>query len=119
MPLGRLADRRGPRGMSVLLALATAAAIASFLLVSGFVAFVAAACLYAAAQSGLSAARQALLAALVPAEQRTGLLARLDGQFRGDSEPAVLVEAASVRERTFRHHRNRPNAERLSSSAAR
>ncbi|MFE9677724.1 MFS transporter [Streptomyces sp. NPDC006259] len=77
LPLGRLADRRGPRGTSVLLALATALAVASFTLVGGFLPFVLAACAYAAAQSGLAAARQALLAGLVPTGERTGLLARL------------------------------------------
>ncbi|MPY62207.1 MFS transporter [Streptomyces spongiae] len=77
VPLGRLADRRGPRGAAVLLALATGLAVASFLFVRGFVPFLLAACAYAAAQSGLAAARQALLAGLVPAGERTGLLAHL------------------------------------------
>ncbi|MET9888610.1 MFS transporter [Streptomyces sp. NPDC006465] len=77
VPLGGLADRRGPRGTAVLLALATATAVSSFLVVQGFVAFVVAACVYASAQSGLGAARQALLAALIPAGERTGLLAHL------------------------------------------
>ncbi|MFI6336203.1 MFS transporter [Streptomyces sp. NPDC050535] len=77
VPLGRLADRRGPRGTAVLLALATAAAVASFLVVRGFLPFVLAACAYASAQSGLAAARQALLAGLIPAGERTGLLAHL------------------------------------------
>ncbi|MFD0416581.1 MFS transporter [Streptomyces sp. NPDC127108] len=77
VPLGRLADRRGPRGTAVLLALATGAAVASFLVVRDFVPFVAAALVYATAQSGLSAARQALLAGLVSKEERTGLLAHL------------------------------------------
>ncbi|MFJ8943841.1 MFS transporter [Streptomyces sp. NPDC102395] len=77
VPLGRLADRRGPRGTAVLLALATGLAVASFTLVRGFLPFVLVACGYAAAQSGLAAARQALLAGLVPAGERTGLLARL------------------------------------------
>lgn len=77
VPLGRLADRRGPRGTAVLLALATGLAVASFTVVRGFVPFVLAACAYAAAQSGLAAARQALLAGLVSAGERTGLLARL------------------------------------------
>ncbi|MDO0913543.1 MFS transporter [Streptomyces sp. DT2A-34] len=77
VPLGRLADRRGPRGTAVLLALATGLAVASFTVVRGFVPFVPAACAYAAAQSGLGAARQALLAGLVPAGERTGLLAHL------------------------------------------
>jgi MFS family permease len=77
VPLGRLADRRGPRGTAVLLALATALAVASFLVVRGFVPFLLAACAYASAQSGLAAARQALLAGLIPAGERTGLLAHL------------------------------------------
>ncbi|MDX3113383.1 MFS transporter [Streptomyces scabiei] len=77
VPLGRLADRRGARGTAVLLALATALAVASFTLVRGFVPFVLVACAYSAAQSGLAAARQALLAGLAPAGERTGLLARL------------------------------------------
>ncbi|MEV7000405.1 MFS transporter [Streptomyces sp. NPDC093982] len=77
VPLGRLADRRGARGTAVLLALATGLAVASFVVVRGFVPFVLAACGYAAAQSGLAAARQALLAGLVPAAERTGLLAHL------------------------------------------
>ncbi|MDQ1037406.1 MFS family permease [Streptomyces sp. V3I8] len=77
VPLGRLADRRGPRGTAVLLALATGLAVASFLVVRGFVPFVLAACAYATAQSGLAAARQALLAGLVSREERTGLLAHL------------------------------------------
>ncbi|MFF3848599.1 MFS transporter [Streptomyces sp. NPDC002328] len=77
VPLGRFADRRGARGTAVLLALATGLAVASFTLVRDFVPFVLVACGYAAAQSGLAAARQALLAGLVPAGERTGLLARL------------------------------------------
>ncbi|MFD3614324.1 MFS transporter [Streptomyces sp. NPDC058676] len=77
VPLGRLADRRGARGTAVLLALATGLAVASFLIVRDFVPFVVAACAYASAQSGLAAARQALLAGLVPAGERTGLLAHL------------------------------------------
>jgi hypothetical protein len=77
VPLGRIADRRGPRGTAVLLALATGAAVASFLVVRDFLPFLAAACLYATAQSGLAAARQALLAGLVAEERRTGVLAHL------------------------------------------
>ncbi|MEV8155248.1 MFS transporter [Streptomyces fradiae] len=77
VPLGRIADRRGPRGTAVLLALATGAAVASFLVVRGFLPFLAAACCYATAQSGLAAARQALLAGLVAPAERTGALAYL------------------------------------------
>jgi MFS family permease len=77
VPLGRVADRRGARGTAVALAVGTAAAVGSFLVVRGFVPFVLAACAYATAQSGLAAARQALLAGLVVAGERTGLLAHL------------------------------------------
>ncbi|MFG2641021.1 MFS transporter [Streptomyces sp. NPDC048370] len=75
--LGHLADRRGPRTTAVLLALATAAAVASFLLIRSFVPFLVAAAVYATAQSGLAAARQALLAGLVEPSARTEVLARL------------------------------------------
>ncbi|MEV7885008.1 MFS transporter [Streptomyces sp. NPDC002817] len=81
VPLGRLADRRGARGTAVLLALAAGLAVASFLFVGGFLPFVAIACAYAAAQSGLAAARQTLLAGLVPAGERTGALAYLQSAF--------------------------------------
>ncbi|MFG2616617.1 MFS transporter [Streptomyces sp. NPDC048507] len=77
VPLGALADRRGPRGTSVLLALATAGSVASFLFVRSFGAFLCAVVLYAVSQCGLAAARQALLAGLVPPAERTGLLAHL------------------------------------------
>ncbi|MFI8104486.1 MFS transporter [Streptomyces sp. NPDC086023] len=77
VPLGALADRRGPRGTAVLLALAAAGAVASFLLVDSFGAFLVAAVGYATAQCGLAAARQALLAGLVAPEERTGVLAHL------------------------------------------
>ncbi|MET7476455.1 MFS transporter [Streptomyces sp. NPDC005648] len=77
VPLGRVADRRGARGTAVLLAAGTGLAVGSFLVVRGFVPFVLVACAYATAQSGLAAARQALLARLVPAGERTGLLAHL------------------------------------------
>lgn len=75
--LGRLADRRGPRGAAVLLALATSVSVASFLVIRSFWPFLLAVCVYATAQSGLAAARQALLAGLVPPGERTGVLAHL------------------------------------------
>ncbi|MGW3241827.1 MFS transporter [Streptomyces sp. NPDC001070] len=77
VPLGHLADRRGPRGTAVVLALATAASVAGFLVARSFAAFLLAACAYAVGQCGLAAARQALLAALVVPAARTGLLAYL------------------------------------------
>lgn len=77
VPLGHLADRRGARGTAVLLALVASAVVASFLVVESFAAFLPAVVLYATAQSGLTAARQALVGTLVPAAERTGLLAHL------------------------------------------
>ncbi|MFI6687130.1 MFS transporter [Streptomyces sp. NPDC050485] len=77
VPLGRFADRRGPRTVAVLLAAATGVSVAAFLFVRGFLPFVLAACCYATAQTGLAAARQALLAALVARTDRTHVLAHL------------------------------------------
>ena len=77
VPLGPLADRRGPRGIAILLALCTAAALVLFLFVRDFLPFVLVACLYSSALCGLNAARQALLAGLVPAGERTKVRAVL------------------------------------------
>ncbi|MGW2864955.1 MFS transporter [Streptomyces sp. SDr-06] len=77
VPLGQLADRRGPRTVAVLLATATGLSVGAFLFVRGFLPFVLAACCYATAQTGLAAARQALLAALVERRDRTHVLAHL------------------------------------------
>ncbi|MFI9237224.1 MFS transporter [Streptomyces sp. NPDC053079] len=77
VPLGHLADRRGPRATAVLLTLATAVVVASFLVVRSFVPFLIVSCLYSTAQSGLAAVRQALLAGLVEPADRTGVLAHM------------------------------------------
>ncbi|MEU1087465.1 MFS transporter [Streptomyces sp. NPDC005892] len=77
VPLGHLADRRGPRGTAVLMSLVTGAAVASFLFVRSYPAFLVAVCVYACAQCGLAAARQALLAALVEPGRRTETRAHL------------------------------------------
>ncbi|OON76939.1 MFS transporter [Streptomyces tsukubensis] len=71
VPLGRLADRAGPRGTAALLFGCAALALASFVLVSSFVPFVLASCVYGVSQRGGSAAEQALLAGLVPKDQVT------------------------------------------------
>ncbi|MGW7583892.1 MFS transporter [Kitasatospora sp. NPDC054768] len=83
VPLGHLADRRGPRRTSVALALGTAAVVAAFLVIRSYPLFLLAVCLYATAQSGLTAARQALVAALVPPAQRTSLLAHIQSTLNG------------------------------------
>ncbi|RSM78715.1 MFS transporter, partial [Kibdelosporangium aridum] len=71
VPLGHLADRRGPRTTAILLAIATAVTISAFLFVRSFLPFLIAVCLYTSCQCGLTGARQALLAGLVAPELRT------------------------------------------------
>lgn len=83
VPLGALADRRGPRGTSAALAVATAASVFAFLSLRSFWGFLAAVVVYATAQCGLAAGRQALLAGLVPPAQRTGVLAHLQSVLNG------------------------------------
>lgn len=83
VPLGHLADRRGPRGIAIALALCTAAALVLFLFVRDFVPFVVVACLYSSALCGLNAARQALLAGLVAAPDRTKVRAVLATAING------------------------------------
>ncbi|OAR22749.1 MFS transporter [Streptomyces sp. ERV7] len=100
VPLGRLADRRGPRGTAVLLALATGAAVASFLVVRSFVPFLVAACLYATAQSGLAAARQGLLAGLVPEKERTATLARLQATLNAGLAVGAALGGVALRSGT-------------------
>ncbi|WBP85367.1 MFS transporter [Kitasatospora cathayae] len=83
VPLGHLADRRGPRRTAVALALGAAAVVAAFLVIRSYLPFLLAVCLYATAQSGVTAARQALVAGLVPRAERTGLLAHLQSTLNG------------------------------------
>ncbi|MEV0972194.1 MFS transporter [Microtetraspora glauca] len=83
VPLGHLADRRGPRGTAILLAAATAVAVGSFLLVRSPWAFTMAACFYASCQCGLAAARQALLAGLVDRRRRSETRAYLQSTANG------------------------------------
>ncbi|WBQ08091.1 MFS transporter [Kribbella sp. CA-293567] len=77
VPLGSLADRKGPRGVATLLALSTAISVGSFLFVRSFPLFLIAAIAYATSHTGLTAARQALLAGLVKPAERTRIRAFL------------------------------------------
>ncbi|MEU3766273.1 MFS transporter [Amycolatopsis keratiniphila] len=88
--LGQLADRRGPKGTAVLLALGTAASVTAFLFVDSVIAFVIAACVYACCQCGLGAARQALLAGLIDPAGRTTFRARLQAM----SNAGIAIGAA-------------------------
>ncbi|MEU1015221.1 MFS transporter [Streptomyces sp. NPDC005898] len=105
VPLGALADRRGPRGTSVLLALATAAAVGAFLFVRSFPLFVVAAVVYAVAQCGLAAARQALLAGLVPPPERTAVLAHLQSTLNAGLALGAAIGGLALRHDTAEAYR--------------
>jgi MFS family permease len=77
VPVGRLADRLGPRPVAITAGLVTAVAVGAFLLVGSPVVFTLVCCLYAAAQTGSGAARQALLAAVIEPAERTAVRARI------------------------------------------
>ncbi|MET9429035.1 MFS transporter [Streptomyces sp. NPDC003036] len=94
VPLGHLADRRGPRGATVALAAATSLSVAGLLLVRSYAAFLLVVLAYAIAQCGLAAARQSLLAGLVEPGARTGVLARL--QAAGNAGIAVGAGIGAV-----------------------
>ncbi|MFJ8821529.1 MFS transporter [Streptomyces sp. NPDC102467] len=100
VPLGALADRRGPRGASVLLALATAAAVLSFLVIRSYSGFLLAVVAYAVAQCGLAAARQALLAGLVGPESRTGVIARLQSTLNAGLAVGAAIGGLALRHDT-------------------
>ncbi|TVL90358.1 MFS transporter [Streptomyces sp. SAJ15] len=102
VPLGALADRRGPRGTAVLFALATSASVASFLFIRSFVPFLVAVCLYATAQCGLAAARQALLAGLVERSARTGALAHLQSTLNAGLAVGAALGGLALHEGTRR-----------------
>ncbi|MEU8223912.1 MFS transporter [Kribbella sp. NPDC048915] len=97
VPLGNFADRRGARGTAVLLALTTAAAVASFLAVRSFTGFLAAALVYACSQTGLTAARQALLAGLVAPAERTRIRAFLQSTANAGLALGALLGGVALR----------------------
>jgi len=78
-PLGQLADRTGLRRSAVLWSVVVAAALLTAVATAtrGAVAFTAVIALYAVGQSALGGVRQALVASLVPADQRVTVRARL------------------------------------------
>ncbi|MFE0136465.1 MFS transporter, partial [Streptomyces sp. NPDC059037] len=100
VPLGALADRKGPRGTAALLALATSASVGSFLFIRSFVPFLLTAVLYAVAQCGLAAARQALLAGLVEPSARTGVLAHLQSTLNAGLAVGAALGGLALRQDT-------------------
>lgn len=83
VPLGHLADRRGPRRTTVALGIATGTALAALLAVRSFWLFLLVVCVYACCQGGLNSARQALLAGLVEPARRTVVRAHLQSTLNG------------------------------------
>ncbi|MFJ8436477.1 MFS transporter [Kitasatospora sp. NPDC094019] len=70
VPAGRAADRWGARPVLVALVALTGLGTAGYTLVDGYPAFVALACLVAAADRGAAAVRNALYAEVLPADKR-------------------------------------------------
>jgi MFS family permease len=97
VPLGHLADRYGPRAVSILLALSTALSVASFLVVRSFPLFVVAAIAYASSQTGLTAARQALLAGLVSPAERTKIRAMLQATANGGLAVGAMLGGVALK----------------------
>nr|CEL18181.1 putative membrane protein [Kibdelosporangium sp. MJ126-NF4]CTQ90589.1 putative membrane protein [Kibdelosporangium sp. MJ126-NF4] len=77
LPLGRLADRWGPRSLLVALTLVQAVAVAGYLVVDSFAAFLVTACCVAICQHGSRGVQQALVASVVPSDERVHTRARL------------------------------------------
>jgi MFS family permease len=97
VPLGNLADRRGARGTAVLLALMTASGVGAFLFVRSFAGFLIAAVVYACSQTGLTAARQALLAGLVQPAERTRIRAFLQSTVNAGLAVGALLGGIALR----------------------
>jgi len=97
VPLGNLADRKGPRGVAILLALSTAVAVGSFLFVRSFPLFLIAAIAYATSQTGLTAARQALLAGLVQPAERTRIRAFLQSTVNAGLAVGAALGGVALR----------------------
>ncbi|WP_405059771.1 MFS transporter [Kribbella sp. NBC_01505] len=97
VPLGNLADRKGPRMVAILLALSTAASVSAFLFVRSFPLFLVAAIAYACSQTGLTAARQALLAGLIAPAERTRIRAFLQATVNGGLAVGALLGGIALR----------------------
>jgi hypothetical protein len=99
-PVGRLADRLGPREVTVALSVVRAVVMGAFLLADGFLGVTLAAGVMAAAQHGASGARTALIAGLTPPEQQLDALASLRvlshaGDAIGAAAGALVIQLDS------------------------
>jgi hypothetical protein len=96
-PVGRLADRLGPREVLIGLSVARGASMAGFLLADGLLGITLVASLMSATQQGTSAVRTALVAGLTAPEERLGALASLRvlshaGDALGAAAGALVIQ---------------------------
>ncbi|WP_344574106.1 MFS transporter [Actinoplanes palleronii] len=96
MPLGEFVDRIGAHRAAVVLAAGTASAVAVLPYTRGYAAFLVAICAYGICQSGLTAARQALLSGLIAPAERTRVRARLQSWSNGGLALGALVGALAL-----------------------
>ncbi|HEX3689498.1 MAG TPA: MFS transporter [Solirubrobacteraceae bacterium] len=99
-PLGRLADRRGPREVYAVLLAAEGVAVLGFLLCRSFAAVVVVAAATAACDQGKTGVRAALISQLAPEDGRVGALACLrscahTGTAVGAGLGALVIAAGS------------------------
>ncbi|WP_330458930.1 MFS transporter [Streptomyces sp. NBC_00820] len=90
VPLGHLADRRGPRGTSAALLILAGLATAAYLTTDSYPAFVTIAFLYALFERGAHAARQALIPGVLSGES----LVRVRAKIRVVTNAGVSLGAA-------------------------
>jgi MFS family permease len=83
--------------VALILALTTAAGVGSFLVVRSFALFLVAAIVYACSQTGLTAARQALLAGLVQPAERTRIRAFLQSTVNAGLAVGALLGGIALR----------------------
>ncbi|MGI5262322.1 MFS transporter [Streptomyces angustmyceticus] len=97
VPLGHLADRRGPRGIGVLFMLGAGLALSGYLFTRSLSVFVVLACIYTICQRGASSAQQALMANLVTGSELVKVRARIIAMYNlGLSIGAAIGASALV-----------------------
>lgn len=97
VPIGHVADRKGPRGTAILLFSVAGLAVGSYLFVRSLPLFILCACVYAICQHGGSAAQQALMVGLVDKKRITEARANMKVTYNiGLSIGAMLGALALV-----------------------
>ncbi|MFC3588425.1 MFS transporter [Streptantibioticus rubrisoli] len=96
VPLGHLADRKGPREVAIGLALAQTALMACYALVHSFPGFLVVASLFSAAERGSQAVRAALLAGVVDSASRVKVQAYLRSVFNVGISAGTLAASTAL-----------------------